>query len=143
MVMTGSGRGRYYLPRMNLSFKPAGYNSVSPYFIVPEATRFFGLMKALFNAKELRRYDMPDGTIMHAELMVDDTVIMLGQASEKFPAVPIVMHVYVPDVDAAYKMAIELGCEAVEAPKQREGDPDRRASFKDYARNWWSVGTQL
>lgn len=100
------------------------------------------LMKALFNAKELLRYDQPDGGIMHAELMLDDSVIMLGEASEKFPAVPIVMHVYVPDVDAAYARAIELGCEAVEAPKQREGDPDRRASFKDYAGNWWSVGTR-
>ena len=36
---------------------------------------------------------MPDGTLMHAELMLDDSVIMLGEASEKFPAVPIVMHV--------------------------------------------------
>ena len=128
---------------MSTSFKPAGYNSVSPYFIVPQAQRFAELMKALFNAKDLRRYAMPDGTIMHAELMLDDSVIMLGEASEKFPAVPIVMHVYVPDVDAAYGKAIELGCEAVEPPKQREGDPDRRASFKDYAGNWWSVGTQL
>jgi len=128
---------------MSTSFKPAGYNSVSPYFIVPEAERFIQLMKELFGAKELRRYDMPDGSLMHAELMLDDSVIMLGQASEKYPAVPMVMHVYVPDVDAAYERAMELGCEAVEAPKQGEGDPDRRASFKDYAGNWWSVGMQL
>lgn len=128
---------------MGTSFKPAGYNSVSPYFIVPEADRFIQLMKDLFDARELRRYDMPDGSLMHAELMLDDTVIMLGQASEKYPAVPMVMHVYVPDVDAAYKKAIELGCESIEPPKQREGDPDRRASFKDYAGNWWSVGRQV
>lgn len=127
---------------MSATFKPVGYNTASPYFIVPEADRFIRLMKDLFNAQELRRYAMPDGTIMHAELMLDDSVIMLGQASEKFPAVPIVMHVYVPDVDAAYAKALALGCEAVEPPKQREGDPGRRASFKDYAGNWWSVGTQ-
>ena len=127
---------------MSTTFKPSGYNSASPYFIVPHAQRFMELLKALFNAQELRRYDMPGGTIMHAELMLDDSVIMLGEASEKFPAVPIVMHVYVPDVDAAYAKALALGCEAVEPPKQREGDPDRRASFKDYAGNWWSVGTQ-
>lgn len=128
---------------MSTAFKPAGYNSVSPYFIVPEAQRFVDLMKALFNAKELRRYPMPDGSIAHAELMLDDTVVMLGQSSERWPPVPIVMHVYVPDVDAAYAKALALGCEAVEPPKQRDGDPDRRASFKDYAGNWWSVGTQV
>jgi uncharacterized glyoxalase superfamily protein PhnB len=84
---------------MSTPFKPAGYNSVSPYFIVPQAQRFIDLMVALFDAQELRRYTMPDGTLMHAELMLDDSVVMLGEASEKFPAVPIVMHVYVPDVD--------------------------------------------
>lgn len=128
---------------MNKSFKPTGYNSVSPYFIVPDADRFIQLMKDLFDAQELRRYDMPDGSLMHAELMLDDTVIMLGQATEKYPPVPMVMHVYVPDVDAAYNKALDLGCTSMEAPKQREGDPDRRASFKDYAGNWWSVGTQV
>ncbi len=128
---------------MSTSFKPAGYNSVSPYFIVPQAQRFIDLMVALFGATELRRFASPDGSVMHAELMLDDSVIMLGEASEKFPAMPIVMHVYVPDVDAAYAKAIALGCEPVEAPKQRDGDPDRRGSFKDYAGNWWSVGTQL
>lgn len=127
---------------MSAPFKPAGYNSASPYFIVPEADRFVRLVKDLFNARELRRYDMPDGSIAHAELMLDDTVIMLGQASERFPAVPCVMHVYVPDVDAAYAKALALGCTSTEEPKEREGDPDRRASFKDYAGNWWSVGTQ-
>lgn len=125
------------------SFKPTGYNSASPYYIVPEAQRFVDLMKALFDAIELRRFPMPDGSIAHAELMLDDTVIMLGQASEKWPPVPMVMHVYVPDVDTAYAKAIELGCEAVEPSKQRDGDPDRRASFKDYAGNWWSVGAQV
>ena len=128
---------------MSTSFKPAGYNSVSPYFIVPLAQRFIDLMVALFGATELRRFAMPDGSVMHAELKLDDSVIMLGEASEKFPAMPIVMHVYVPDVDAAYAKAIALGCTPVEPPKQREGDPDRRGSFKDYAGNWWSVGAQL
>lgn len=128
---------------MSTPFKPAGYNSVSPYFIVPQAKRFMELMSDLFNAKELRCYNTPEGGVMHAELMVDDTVIMLGEASEKFPAVPMVLHVYVPDVDAAYAKALSLGCEGIEPPKQRDGDPDRRASFKDYAGNWWSVGTQL
>ena len=128
---------------MSASFKPAGYTTASPYFIILQAERFIQLMKDLFHVKELRRYDMPDGSLMHAELLLDDTVIMLGQASEKYPPAPMVMHVYVPDVDAAYNKALELGCVSMEAPKQREGDPDRRASFKDYAGNWWSVGTQL
>ncbi|EON74845.1 Glyoxalase/bleomycin resistance protein/dioxygenase [Lunatimonas lonarensis] len=124
-------------------YKPAGYNSVSPYFIVEEADRFVALMQQIFDAKMLREYRMPDGSIMHAELQVDDSVIMLGNASERFPPVPIVMHVYVPDVDRIWEKALGAGCEPIEPPKERADDPDRRATFKDYAGNMWSIGTQL
>jgi PhnB protein len=124
-------------------FKPAGYNSVSPYFIVNGAQRLIDLMKNVFDAKELRRYDMPDGTIMHVEIQLDDSVIMLGDSSDKYPPVPIVIHVYVPDVDKVFHKAIEAGCEVVAKPTKKESDPDRRATFKDFAGNMWSVGTQV
>jgi len=127
---------------MTNNFKPSGYNSVSPYFIVNGAQKFIELMKEIFEAQELRRYNMPDGSIMHAEIQIDDSVIMLGDASEKYPAVPIVMHVYVPNVDEIFNKAIAAGCEIIEQPKEREEDPDRRATFKDFAGNMWSVGTQ-
>ena len=128
---------------MNKTFKPTGYNSVSPYFIVNGAQRLIDLLKKIFSATELRRYDMPDGTIMHAEIKIDDSIIMLGDSSDKYPPVPIVMHVYVPDVDKTFEKAIEAGCEIIETPKQNDNDPDRRATFKDFAGNMRSVGTQL
>lgn len=124
-------------------YKPNGYNSVSPYFIVSDAKKFITLIKKIFDATELRRFDRPDGTIMHAEYQIDDSVIMLSDASETYPPVPVVMHVYVQGVDETFQKAIEAGCEIVEKPKENEGDPDRRATFKDFAGNMWSVGTQL
>jgi PhnB protein len=128
---------------MKNQFKPTGYNSVSPYFIVNGAQKFIDLLKVIFDAKELRRYDMPDGSIMHVEIQIDDSVIMLGDASEKYPPVPMVMHVYVPNVDEVFQKAKNAGCEIIEQPKQNENDPDRRATFKDFAGNMWSIGTQL
>ncbi|MCC5937779.1 MAG: VOC family protein [Lunatimonas sp.] len=125
------------------TYKPSGYNSASPYFILEDADRFVALMQQIFDAKMLREYRMPDGSMMHAELQIDDSVIMLGNASDRFPAVPIVMHVYVPDVDKTWEKVLAAGCEAVETPKERGDDPDRRATFKDYAGNMWSIGTQL
>jgi uncharacterized glyoxalase superfamily protein PhnB len=127
---------------MGKDFKPAGYNSASPYFIINGAQKFIDLMKEIFGAEELRRYDQPTGRIMHAEIKIDDSVIMLGDSSEKYPPVKLVMHVYVPDVDKTFDKAIKAGCEIVEHPKEREGDTDRRATFKDFAGNLWSVGTQ-
>ncbi len=128
---------------MSKQFKPTGYNSVSPYFIVNGAQKLIDLLKTIFDAKELRRYSNPDGTIMHAEIQVDDSVIMLGDSSEKFPPVQLVMHVYVPNVDETFEKAVQAGCEIVERPKESESDPDRRATFKDFGGNMWSVGTQL
>ena len=127
---------------MEKQFKPIGYNSVSPYFIVNGGQKFIDLMKEIFNAKELRRYDTADGSIMHAEIQIDDSVIMIGDSSEKFPPFQIVMHVYVPNVGETFQKAVDAGCEIVEQPTEREGDPDKRGTFKDFAGNMWSVGTQ-
>ncbi len=128
---------------MNNQFKPTGYNSVSPYFIVNGAQKFIELIQEIFDATELRRYEMPDGSIIHAEIQIDDSVIMIGESSEKYPPVPIVIHVYVPNVDTVFKKAIDAGCEIIEHPKVQEGDPDKRATFKDFSGNMWSIGTQL
>jgi uncharacterized glyoxalase superfamily protein PhnB len=128
---------------MAKKFKPAGYNSLSPYFIVDGAQKLIDLLSVIFNAKQLRRYDLPDGKIMHAEVQIEDSVIMIADSSDQYPANQLVLHVYVPDADEIYNKAIAAGCKSVEAPKQKEGDPDRRGTFKDHAGNFWSIGTQV
>lgn len=128
---------------MSDSFKPNGYPSLSPYLVVYNVPKMLTLLNGLFNAKILRRYDMEDGSIMHAELQLDDSVLMIGEASEAFPPIRQLLHVYVPDVDRVYDQAIQLGCTELEKPNKRDGDPDRRGSFKDFSGNVWSVSTQL
>ncbi len=125
---------------MSSPFKPIGYNSVSPYFIISGAQKFIDLMKEIFDAKVLRRFDRPDGNIMHAEIQIDDSVIMVSDATEKFPPVSFIMHVYVPDIDHTFHKAILAGCVVMETPKQNQSDPDRRGTFTDFAGNMWSVG---
>jgi PhnB protein len=127
---------------MTKTYKPAAYNSVSPYFVVEGAQRLVDLLRGIFGATQLRRYERPDGTIMHVELRIDDSVIMIGDASEQYPAREQMLHVYVQDVDAVFDRAIEMGCTVIEEPKVREGDPERRGSFSDFAGNHWSVATQ-
>jgi PhnB protein len=127
---------------MRSVFKPAKYNSVSPYLIVNGAQQLIDLMKTIFDAKELRRDDRPDGTIRHAEIQIDDSVIMLSDSSDQFPPISVVMHVYVTNVDEIYNTAIRAGCEIVDQPEQKDGENDRRGTFKDFAGNMWSIGTQ-
>ena len=127
---------------MMKNFKPDGYNSASPYFIVAGAEQWIKLLGTIFDATESRRYMNKDGTIMHLELRIDDSIIMVSEASTQYPANELLMHVYVPDVHATFKKAIEAGCEAVEQPVQK-GHPDIRGMFKDPNGNMWSVATQV
>jgi len=127
---------------MDKPYKPEGYNSVSPYFIVAGAQAFIQFLEQVFNASVCRRFDTPDGRIMHAEVRIEDSIIMLADATDQYPANKLVMHVYVPDAEAIYNKAIAYGCTSVEKPITREGDPDKRGTFIDPAGNMWSVGTQ-
>jgi len=127
---------------MKNNFKPEGYNSVSPYFIVNGAQKFIDLLKQIFNTKDLRRYDLPDGSIMHAEIQVEDSVIMIGDSSEKYPPNTHLIHVYVEDVDETFRKALSAGCTSDDPPIVKESEPDKRGTFKDFAGNYWSVSTQ-
>ena len=64
-----------------MTFKPQGYNSASPYVVVPGAQRLIDFLGRVFDARVMRQYDNPDGTIMHAEVMIDDSIVMLGDSS--------------------------------------------------------------
>lgn len=128
---------------MKESFKPQDYNSVSPYFIIDGAQQMIDLLKQLFNASELRRYAHPDEKIMHAEVRVDDSVLMVADSTERYPPNTHLMHVYVPDVDETFRKALSLGCTAIDKPVQKEGDPDKRGMFSDFAGNFWAIGTQV
>ena len=123
-------------------YKPQNYNSLSPYIIVDNAQRLVDLLKTIFDAKELRRYDREDGKIMHIELFLDDSVIMLSDSTDRYAANKTMLHMYVPDVFMVFEKAIENGCESIEKPVKKEGDLDIRGSFYDFAGNYWSVSTQ-
>ena len=127
---------------MTTSHKPTGYNAVSPYFIVDGAQKLIDLLKQIFDVEELRRYERPDGTIMHAEVKIDYSVLMMSDSTDQFPPNHLMMHVYVKDVDFAFKKAIDAGCDSIQEPKETEGDPDRRGTFSDFAGNVWSIGSQ-
>ena len=91
------------------SHKPDGYTTVSPYLIVDGASRTIEFLRHVFGADELRRFSDPAGKVMHAEVRIDDTVVMLGDGADGWPPVPSHVHVYVPDVDATYKRALDAG----------------------------------
>jgi len=125
------------------SFKPEGYTTVSPYLITAGAQSVITFVEQAFGARALRRYELPDGSIMHAEVQIGDSVVMLGDSGPEWPAVPAHLHVYVEDVDATYDRALKAGGVSIQAPKRQREDPDRRGGVKDPAGNTWWIATQI
>src|SRR3712207_5384993 len=122
---------------------PKEYWGVRASVVATGARGVTAFLTKTFDARQTRRYDMPDGSIMHAEVQIDDTVVMVSDGGVDNPAFPIWLHVYVPDVDASYRRALDAGGLPVDEPKQRGGDPDRRAGVKDPAGNTWWIATQV
>ena len=127
---------------MNKTFKPEGYASLSPYLVVDGAQKLIDFLLATFGAKVTRRFDNADGSLMHGEVMIDDTVVMLSDASESYPAFPVWLHVYVPDVAATYAKALAAGGISVQEPVKKD-DPDLRAGVQDPTGNTWWLATQV
>lgn len=127
---------------MSTEYKPDGYTSVAPYLIVDGASRAIDFMVLTFGGVELRRFPAPDGRIMHAEVRVDDTVVMIADAPAGHPVVDSHVHVYVPDVDATYKRALENGGTSVQEPMKKD-DPDRRGGVSDVCGTTWWISTQI
>jgi uncharacterized glyoxalase superfamily protein PhnB len=127
---------------MSSSFKPDGYNSVSPYLIVDGAGSAIEFLTRVFDAIELRRFPGEGGRVMHAEVRLDDTVIMIADCMEGWPAVASHVHIYVPDVDATYQRALEAGAISVQEPVKKD-DEDKRGGVKDASGTTWWIGTKV
>lgn len=127
---------------MSVGWKPAGHSTVSPYLIASGADRVMAFLREAFGAEEVRRFDAPDGSLVHGEMRIGDTVVMMGEAGGEWPAVPCHVHVYVEDVEGTFRRAVAAGGVAVEEPRQREGDPDRRGGVRGPADNTWWIATQ-
>jgi uncharacterized glyoxalase superfamily protein PhnB len=126
---------------MSKPYKPEGYNSVSPYLVVRDARAVIAFLEAAFEAVPLGCYEKPDGSVLHAMVRIDDTVVMLADAPPGYTPVRAVLHLYVPDVDAVYRKALSAGGEPIQEPVRKE-DPSRRGGVRDPAGNAWWIATQ-
>lgn len=122
-----------------MGYKPHAYTSLAPYLLVADAKATLAFLAATFGAEPLRIVHREDGSIMHAEARVDDTVLMMGEVRESQPSH---VHVYVPDVDATFARALAAGGVEVQAPVEK-GDGDRRGGVTGPNGTTWWISTQF
>jgi len=123
-------------------YKPINYTSVSPYLIVDGASRTIEFLVEVFGAVELRRFPDATGKLMHAEVRIDDTVLMLADGGDGWAAMPSYVHIYVPDVDAVYQHALSAGATSVQEPVRKQ-DEDKRGGVKDAGGTTWWIATKV
>jgi len=120
---------------------PDGYHTVTPYLIVKGAAQLIDFLKEAFGAQETFR--MPGGGgIMHAELRIGDSAVMMSDAMAEFGPMPTMIHLYVEDVDAVYKRALQAGATPVQELKDQFYG-DRAGGVRDAFGNLWYIATHV
>jgi uncharacterized glyoxalase superfamily protein PhnB len=121
---------------------PSGYHTVTPYLRVTGAAEFIQFLARAFDAKENHRSLGPDGAIVHADVTIGDSHVMLTEGMETFPTLPASIFLYVPDVDLTYQSAIEAGATSIMEPSDQFYG-DRTGGVRDPFGNEWWIGTHV
>ena len=129
---------------------PDGYRSVTPYLYVRGAARAIDFYSAALGASEMFRMPGPDGRIMHAEIKVGDSIVMLADENpangvmspQTVGGSSVGLHLYVENVDAVIAKAVENGAKALRAIKDQFYG-DRAGSFLDPFGYTWHVATHV
>lgn len=121
---------------------PEGHHTITPHLYIKNAPEAIEFYKKAFGAKEISRAPGPDGKIMHAELKIGDSLVMLGQASLEWRALPAALYVWVPDVDAVYTRALEAGATSQSAPEDKPYG-HRNAGVVDRNGVTWWIGSPV
>jgi PhnB protein len=135
--------------RMSIQAIPGRYKyAVIPHAMVTDAAAAIEFYKSAFGALELFRLALPNGHIIHAELKIEDSVFMVGEASPPFSSPSAAnpssagLHVYVKDVDAVSEQAVAAGAEILQ-PAQNMFYGDRQTMLRDPFGHIWVVLTRL
>jgi uncharacterized glyoxalase superfamily protein PhnB len=121
---------------------PDGYHTVTPYLVVRDVPRLIDFLRQAFGATELIRAPRPDGSIMHAEVAIGDSRVMMGEASASSPPMPGCVHLYVVDTDALYHLALQAGATSLREPTDQFYG-DRMAGVQDPVGNQWWIATRV
>jgi PhnB protein len=119
---------------------PDGHHTITPGMVVPGVDRLIEFLTKAFGAKAVERYEGPSGHVMHAEVRIGDSVVMMGEPMGEFKPMPCMLAVYVDDVDTTYRRALAAGASSLQEPADQFYG-HRTARVRDPAGNHWSIHT--
>lgn len=129
---------------------PPLFRTITPHLVVRGAADAIAFYQRAFNAQEISRMPGPGGKLMHGQVQIGDSQLMLV---DEFPdaqcfgplslkGTPVSLHLYVPDADAAFRQATEAGAKAIMSPTDMPWG-DRYAQVEDPFGHRWSLATHM
>jgi PhnB protein len=121
---------------------PDGYHTVSPYLTVADAAALLDFVTRAFDARPGHVMRSGDGRVMHADVTIGDSHVMMGQAQGEWTPMPAQLYLYVADCDALFAKAVAAGGTVVSQP-ETQFYGDRHGCVKDSNGNLWWLATHV
>jgi PhnB protein len=113
------------------------YRTVTPYLVVPDADAELEFLKAAFGGAEAACHRNADHTVMHAEITIGDSLVMLGQAGGPWKPLPAALYLWVEDVDATYARALDAGATSESEPEDKPYGHRNAGVVDPNGVTWW------
>jgi PhnB protein len=120
---------------------PKGFGTVTPFLKVADAAKQIEFLQKAFAAQITFRMNGPDGSLIHAEAKIGDSMVMIGQAPPG-QEMRSMINLYVPDTDASYHSAIAAGATSIREPADQFYG-DRSGGVRDICGNEWWMATHI
>ncbi len=128
---------------MSVNYMPAEYHTVTPYIIVENVESVLNFLTSAFGGESREVMRLPDGRVMHASILVGNSMLMLAEAKPpEWPGQPASFYLYLPDCDAAYQRALAAGAMSIMEPADQFYG-DRHGGVKDSCGNSWWIATHI
>ena len=125
-----------------MTWKPEDYPSMSPYIICSNGDALIVFVEQAFGAVLQRRFSRSDGSLMHAEVRIDDSILMIGGGGTSARSAAPHIHLYVPDAMAVFDRAVAAGAAVVQEPQRKRDGEDLRGGVQDFSGTTWWIASQ-
>jgi PhnB protein len=116
---------------------------VTPYLVVPDANAELVFLQAAFGGTEANCQRNPDNTVMHAEITIGDSLVMVGQAGGPWEPRPAALYLWVQDVDATYARALRAGARSESEPVDKPYGHRNAGVIDQNGVTWWIGASKL
>jgi PhnB protein len=113
------------------------YRTITPYLLVANADAELQFLARAFGATEVSCQRNQDNSVMHAEVMIGDSLVMLGQAGGQWKPRDAALYLWIDDVDATYAAALRAGATSESEPEDKPYGHRNAGVIDPNGLTWW------